>query len=134
MIDNELLKNLDAAAYSHPDIMPPEILRNDRAYYRIYFRYMAALYMMHDYGTMDIESLKNLKSAFMRDFGTYSLMFGAAAQAAHEFRKLNSAIIACNKNKDNCEFCAGIYNAHMALSESEPDITLTKEGDNTGTN
>lgn len=117
MIDNELLKKLDAAAYNvtaqglRPDIMPPEILRNDRAYYRIYFRYMAALYMMHDYGVMDIESLKNLKSAFMRDFGTYSLMFGAAAQAAHEFRKLNSAIIACNKNKDNCEFCAGIYNA-----------------------
>ena len=134
MIDNELLKNLDAAAYSHPDIMPPEILRNDRAYYRIYFRYMAALYMMHDYGVMDIESLKNLKSAFMRDFGTYSLMFGAAAQAAHEFRRLNDAIIACNKNKDNCEFCAGIYNAHMALSENEPDITLTEGGDNTGTN
>lgn len=124
MMDNELLKNLDAAAYSHPDIMPPEILRNDRAYYRIYFRYMAALYMMHDYGVMDIESLKNLKSAFMRDFGTYSLMFSAAAQAAHEFRKLNSAIIACNKNKDNCEFCRGIYNSRMSLSEHENDVIL----------
>jgi hypothetical protein len=134
MIDNELLKNLDAAAYSHPDIMPPEILRNDRAYYRIYFRYMAALYMMHDYGVMDIESLKNLKSAFMRDFQTYSLMFGAAAQAAHEFRRLNDAIIACNKNKDNCEFCAGIYNARMALLENEPDIKLKEEGEINGTN
>ena len=128
MIDNELLKNLDAAAYSHPDIMPPEILRNDRAYYRIYFRYMAALYMMHDYGVMDIESLKNLKSAFMRDFGTYSLMFGAAAQAAHEFRRLDAAVIACNKNAGNCEFCRGIYNIKMPPQENEPDIIL-KEGD-----
>lgn len=128
MIDNELLKNLDAAAYSHPDIMPPEILRNDRAYYRIYFRYMAALYMMHDYGVMDIESLKNLKSAFMRDFGTYSLMFNAAAQSAREFRRLDATVIACNKNADNCEFCRGIYNAKMPPQENEPDIIL-KEGD-----
>lgn len=129
MIDNELLKNLDAAAYSHPDIMPPEILRNDRAYYRIYFRYMAALYMVYDHGILDVETLKNLKSAFMRDFQTYSLLHSAAAQAVHEFRRLNDAIIACNKNKDNCEFCRGIYNAKMPTQENEPDIIIGKEGD-----
>ena len=124
MMDNDLLKNLDAAAYSHPDIMPPEILRNDRAYYRIYFRYMAALYMVYDHGVLDVESLKNLKSAFMQDFQTYSLMFSAAAQAAHEFRRLDDAIIACNKNKDNCECCAGIYYARLSLSEHEKDVIL----------
>ena len=132
MIDNELLKKLDAAAYSHPDIMPPEIMRNDKAYYRIYFRYMAALYMLYGNGVLDVETLKNLKSAFMQDFRIYSLMFGAAAEAAHTFRRLDTAIIACNKNRDNCECCAGIYDARTAHPVDEPDI-YTEGSETNGT-
>ena len=122
MIDNELLKKLDAAAYSHPDIMPPEIMRNDKAYYRIYFRYMAALYMLYGNGVLDVETLKNLKTAFMQDFRIYSLLHSAAAEAAQMFQRLDAAIIACNKNRDNCECCAGIYNARTVHPADEPDI------------
>lgn len=129
MIDKNLLKKLDAAAYSDPERMPNEIRRNDRAYYRIYFRYMAALYMMHDNDVLDVGTLKNIKSAFMQDLEIYSLMFNAAAQSAREFRRLDAAVIACNKNADNCEFCRGIYNAKMPPQENEPDIIIGKEGD-----
>lgn len=132
MTNGELLRKLDAAAYSHPDIMPPEIMRNDKAYYRIYFRYMAALYMLHEGGVLDIETLRNTKSAFMQDFHTFVLLFNAAAEGAHAFQKLNEAIIACNKNKDNCKCCEQIYKARLELSADEPDVKL-KEGDNNGT-
>jgi hypothetical protein len=129
MIDKNLLKQLDAAAYSHPDIMPPEILRNDRSPYRVYFRFMCALYMLHNQGVLDVETLKNIKSAFLQDLEIYTLMFNAAAQSAREFQRLDAAVIACNKNADNCEFCRGIYNAKMPPQENEPDIIIGKEGD-----
>ena len=128
MIDKNLLKKLDAAAYSGRGIMPPEILRNDRSPYRIYWRFMCVLYMLHDNGVLDVGALKNIKSAFMQDLEIYTLMFNAAAQSAREFRRLDAAVIACNKNADNCEFCRGIYNAKMPPQENEPDIIL-KEGD-----
>lgn len=128
MIDKNLLKKLDAAAYSGRGIMPPEIRRNDRSPYRVYFRFMCVLYMLHDNGILDVETLKNIKSAFVQDLEIYTLMFNAAAQSAREFRRLDAAVIACNKNADNCEFCRGIYNAKMPPQENEPDIIL-KEGD-----
>ena len=132
MTDKELLGRLDAAAYGCPASIPREIMRNDRSPYRVYFRFMCALYMLHNHGVLDIGTLKNIKSAFMRDFETYTLMQNAAAQSAREFQRLDAAVIACNKNKDNCEFCRGIYNARMPPQENEPDIIL-QGGDNSGT-
>ena len=66
--DLDFLKRLDAAAYSHPEIMPPEIMRNDRAKYRIYFRHMAALYLLYENGVFELDTLRDMKNAFMRDF------------------------------------------------------------------
>ena len=113
MIDNELLKKLDSSAYNHPEIIPADIIRPDKANYRIYFRFMACLYMMHNTGMLSVDDLKNIKREFMKDFEVYTLHFNAARQGADEFRRLDEAIIACSKNKDNCECCRNIYETRL---------------------
>lgn len=124
MIDNELLKRLDISAYRAPDVIPREIMRIDKSPYRIYFRFVSLLYKLNSSGTLSVDELKIIKSAFQKDFEAYTLLSNAAAQSAREFMRLNAAVIACNKNKDNCEFCRGIYNSHMSPAENEPDVNM----------
>ena len=133
MIDNELLKKLDIIAYKNHGIcggnaLPSEIMRTDRSPYRIYFRFVSALYLMHEKGVLGTNELKKIKSAFMQDLECYSLLSNVAVQTLKEYRRLDAAMTACNKNKDNCEFCRGIYDAQISHPADEPDIGIIKYG------
>ena len=98
MTDKELLGRLDAAAYGCPASIPREIMRNDRSPYRIYFRFMCALYMLHNHGVLDVGTLKNIKSAFMRDFETYMRSFAAFRSLCEE---CNHRVVDCLPNVQN---------------------------------
>ena len=113
MIDNNLLKKLDGLAYNHPENIPADIIRPDKANYRVYFRFMACLYLMYSRGVMSKDELAKIKKEFMKDFEVYTLHFNAARQGADEFRRLDEAIIACSKNKDSCECCRNIYETRL---------------------
>lgn len=123
MITADMLCSLDRHAYSKPEVMPPEIMRTDKAHLRVYYRFMCMLYLMHRNGVLDMDSLKNIKSEFLKDFMLYGLHCESAIQSAREFQKLDAALIACRKNGNSCELCRNVSAIHGAqVTAEEPDI------------
>jgi len=126
MLEKSVLERLDKLAFNRPGTMPPEIMRTDKAAYKVYFRFMCCLYLMYRNGTLNAEELRRIKAEFIKDFELYDLFQSAAIKGAKEFMKLDAAIIACNKNKDSCEYCRGIYNARLAAAADDPDIMIER--------
>lgn len=122
-----MLNSLDRHAFNKPEAMPSEIMRTDKAHLRVYYRFMCMLYLMHRNGVLDMDSLKNIKSEFLKDFMLYGLHCESAIQSAREFQKLDAALIACRKNGDSCEFCRNISAIHGGeVRSDEPDIILRR--------
>ncbi len=84
MFDTELLKILDNYAYNRPDIIPAEITRNDRAVYRVYFRFMCLVYMLYRNKILDKDSLKDVKKQFISDMEIYNALYRSMLEAARQ--------------------------------------------------
>lgn len=122
MLEKSVLERLDKYAYNRPEAIPGDILRADKAAYRVYFRFMCCLYMMHRNGTLGIDELKKIKAAFLGDLELYDLYQNAAIQGAREFQKLNFALHECRENAENCEICRKIAAIRgAAVTANEPD-------------
>lgn len=128
MIESDMLRYLDQHAYNWPEVIPSEIMRADKAPYRVYYRFMCMVYLMHRNGVLDTDSLKNIKSEFTKDFMLYNLYCEGAVKSAREFQKLDAALIDCRKNGNTCEFCRNVSAIHGAESTAnEPDLIIPAE-------
>jgi len=124
-IKKDMLEFLDRAAYNCPDVIPRGAARNDEAPYRMYFRFMSALYALLKSGTMSAEALKAMKRDFTSDLMIYKTLFDAQAKSEREFRRLNNALTACRRNSDNCPLCKAVSEIRgAATTADEPDIEV----------
>lgn len=124
-MQEKLLEYLDRCAYNRPDVIPCEIQRNDQAVYRIYFRFMCCIYMLHKNGILDAEVLKMIKRDFLSDIMIFDTLFKANLKGEREFRKLNSALTDCRKNPD-CKYCRAVSMVRGATTRAdEPDIEVS---------
>lgn len=122
-IKEDMLDFLDRAAYNRPDTVPRDVTRNDKAPYRMYFRFMSALYALLKSGAMSAEALKAMKRDFVSDLMIYKTIFDANAKGEREFRRLNNALADCRRNGDNCPLCKAVGNVRGAVTKAdEPDV------------
>ncbi len=124
MFDTELLKKLDNYAYNRPDIIPAEITRNDESVYRVYFRFMCLVYMLYRNKILDADTLKDVKKQFISDLSLYNVLYRSMLEFAGQRRHLNSALIRCNKNKDNCPACMEIYRAQTTYVPDDEETNI----------
>lgn len=115
---------LDKAAYNAPDSVPQEFQRNDKALWRLYFRFMACLYRLHSEGA-DKSELSKFKEDFSKDFEYCEILFNSALKSCREQNRLNAALIDCRKNADVCPKCRAVSEIIGApTAVNEPDIEV----------
>ena len=123
-IDKEFMKHIDTLAWNRPETIPQELIRNDMLHYRIYFRFMCALYLMYRKGFMSDDELKTIKAEFVKDLERFDILSKAAVKSARDSGKLALAVIDCRKNS-SCECCRAIAELYGAqTAEDEEDITI----------
>lgn len=123
-LDTEYLKHLDKLAYNRPEVIPDEIMRGDKIQYKIYFRFMCAIYMMYRKNFMTDEELKTIKAEFIKDFERFDAISKAAIKSARDSGRLGLAAADCRKNTacKNCRAVAEIYGAPSR--ENDEDIKI----------
>lgn len=123
MNENELLAYLEKAAYNRPESIPAEITRNDTFHYRIYFRFMAAVYALYRSNVYSKEQLTAIKNNFIRDWKSYAAVSAANIKTIREMQKFETALYDCRKNSDECKCCSRISRIIGAETKAnEPDI------------
>lgn len=125
MNETELLAYLEKAAYNRPEVIPAEITRNDAFHYRVYFRFMAAVYALYRSKVYTKEQLADIKSSFIRDWKSFAVTSEANIKTIREMQKFETALYACRKNSDSCGYCSQISGIIGAQTlPNEPDIII----------
>lgn len=123
MNEDELLAYLEKAAYNRPEVIPAEVTRNDAFHYRVYFRFMAAVYALYRNKVYTKEQLTEIKAAFIRDWKSFAAVSKANIKTIREMQRFETALYGCRKNSENCEFCSRISRVIGAETlPNEPDI------------
>lgn len=123
-LDTEFMKRIDTLAWNHPEVIPQEVVRNDRMQYRLYFRFMCLLYLMYRKGIMSDDELKTIKSEFTKDFERSDVLAKAAVKSARDSGRLGLIAAQCRKNTD-CEYCRKVSEIYGGISqESDEDIII----------
>ncbi len=121
---NRITELLDKAAYNSPDAVPQEFQRNDKALWRLYFRFMTCLYRLHAAG-VDKGELSKFKVDFLKDLECCEILFNSALKSCREQNRLNAALIDCRKNADTCPECRAVSEIIGApTAVNEPDIEV----------
>lgn len=127
MLESELMDKLDKSAYFAPGLIPEEIQRRDKFQYRVYFRFMCALYELYKNGVYTKDELAVLKTEFLRDWEVFGVLAKANIKTCRQVNQLEIALTECRK-KDGCSCCknvSGIWGA-VTLPCSE-DINIPDE-------
>ena len=119
-LDMEYLKRIDWLAYNRPEIIPDEIMRGDKIQYKIYFRFMCAIYMMYRKNFMTDEELKTIKAEFIKDFERFDVISKAAIKTARDNGRLALAVADCRKNTA-CEYCRAVAAIYGAPSRADDE-------------
>ena len=127
MLESELMDKLDKSAYFAPGLIPEEIQRRDKFQYRVYFRFMCALYELYKNDVYTKDELAVLKAEFLRDWGAFGVLAKANIKTCRQVNQLEIALTACRKNT-GCECCknvSGIWGA--VIDPDADDITIPDE-------
>lgn len=123
MNENELLAYLEKAAYNRPEVIPAEITQNDAFHYRVYFRFMAAVYALYRSKVYTKEQLTDIKASFIKDWNSFAVISKANIKTIREMQKFETALYDCRKNSESCECCSRISCIIGAeTQQNEPDI------------
>ena len=121
MNENELLAYLEKAAYNRPEVIPAEITRNDAFHYRVYFRFMAAIYALYRSKVYTKEQLTDIKAAFIKDWNSFAMISKANIKTIREMQRFETALYDCRKNSESCECCSRI--SHIIGAQTLPNET-----------
>lgn len=121
---NNIMMFLDKSAYNSPDNIPQEFQRNDKVFYRLYFRFMVCLYRLYSAG-VNKDILVKFKEDFANDFENCEVLFKSALKSCREQNRLNFALMECRKNADDCPKCKAVSEIlGKPTAENEPDIEV----------
>ncbi|MGN0666459.1 MAG: hypothetical protein ACI4KF_08030 [Huintestinicola sp.] len=125
-LDMEYLKRIDRLAYNRPEVIPDELMRGDKIQYKIYFRFMCAVYMMYRKNFMNDDELKTIKAEFIKDFERFDVLSKAAIKTARNSGRLALAAAECRKNT-SCICCRTVAEIYGAPSRAD-DEDINAEG------
>lgn len=120
MLESELMDKLDKSAYFAPGIIPEEIQRRDKFQYRVYFRFMCALYELYKNGIYTKDELAALKAEFLRDWGAFGVLAKANIKTCRQVNQLEIALTECRKNT-GCECCKNVSGIWGAVTDPDAD-------------